>query len=45
MERVQQLLRHPAISTGIGTVFGYGLILAVLLIALFVVPYLIFTSL
>jgi len=36
---------HPAWLTGAGTVAGYGLILLVLFVALFVVPYLLFTLL
>lgn len=36
---------HPAWVTGIATAIGYGIILTVLFIALFVVPYLVFTLL
>jgi len=36
---------HPAWLTGAGTVAGYGVILLVLFVALFVVPYLLFTLL
>ena len=37
--------RHPAWSTGLGTVIAYGLILAVFTVVLFLVPYLVFTAL
>jgi hypothetical protein len=36
---------HPAWLTGVGTAVAYGLILLVLFVALFVVPYLVFTLL
>jgi hypothetical protein len=36
---------HPAWLTGVGTLVAYGLILVVLFVALFVVPYLLFTLL
>ena len=36
---------HPAWLTGVGTLVAYGLILMVLFVALFVVPYLLFTLL
>ncbi|WP_195892447.1 hypothetical protein [Halopiger goleimassiliensis] len=37
--------KHPAWASAVGTVVGYGLILAVLTLALFVVPWLIFAML
>ena len=36
---------HPAWTTGLATAFGYGIVLAVLFLALFVVPYLVFAAL
>jgi len=36
---------HPAWMTGLGTAVGYGLILVVLFVALFIVPFLVFTVL
>lgn len=35
-------LTHPAFLTGLGTVVGYGIILAVLTIIAFGLPYLVF---
>lgn len=37
-------LSHPAYLTGLATAIGYGIILTVLSIALFAIPYLIFLS-
>lgn len=34
---------HPAWLTGVGVVLGYGLILAVMFLVLFVLPYLLFS--
>jgi hypothetical protein len=36
---------HPAWTTGLATALGYVIVLAVLFLALFVVPYLVFTAL
>lgn len=36
---------HPALRTVIGTVFSYGLILVVMTLLIFVIPYLVFLSL
>ncbi|WP_186336487.1 hypothetical protein [Natrarchaeobaculum aegyptiacum] len=36
---------HPAWKAAVGTLVGYGLILVVLTLALFIVPWLIFASL
>jgi len=38
-------LTHPAWVTSIGTLVSYGLILALLTVAVFLVPYLIFAAL
>lgn len=38
-------LTHPAWITGFSTVFGYGLILVVLAITFFLLPYLVFLAL
>jgi hypothetical protein len=35
-------LDHPALWTAIGTIFSYGLILVVMTLLIFVIPYLIF---
>ncbi|MFC3957285.1 hypothetical protein [Halovivax cerinus] len=37
-----QRFDHPAWLTGVGTVVGYGIILAILTIVLFGLPYLVF---
>lgn len=42
MNDVRAWIRHPAIRTGVSTAIAYGIILAVLLIAVFLVPYAIF---
>ncbi|WP_185715505.1 hypothetical protein [Halocatena pleomorpha] len=34
---------HPSWLTAVGTLAGYGLVLLVLFVALFVLPYLLFT--
>lgn len=34
---------HPALRTAIGTIFSYGLILVVMTLLLFVVPFLLFS--
>ena len=36
---------HPAWKAAVGTVVGYGLILVVLTLAMFVLPWLVFTML
>lgn len=38
-------LDHPSWTTAVGTVVGFGLVLAALFVALFVVPYLVFVGL
>ncbi|WP_331236356.1 hypothetical protein [Natronorarus salvus] len=38
-------LDHPAFRTALGTGLGYGLILLVMFVALFLVPYAIFVAL
>ncbi len=45
MDSLPDAFDHPAWMTGVATVVGYGLILAVLFVALFVVPYLVFVAL
>jgi len=35
---------HPALRTAIGTIFGYGLILLVMTLLLFGIPYLVFAG-
>lgn len=35
---------HPAWVAGIATAIGYGIILAVMTVVLFVIPYLVFTQ-
>jgi hypothetical protein len=45
MATLPEQFDHPAWLTGIGTLLGYGIILVALFVALFVVPYLIFTLL
>ena len=37
-------LTHPAWQSGIGTVLGYGAILTILGLTLFLLPYLVFTA-
>ena len=39
MESLREVLAHPAWRSGIATLVGYGLILLVLTIALFLIPY------
>jgi len=34
---------HPALRTAIGTIFSYGLILIVMTLLLFIVPFLLFS--
>lgn len=36
-------ITHPAWLTAFGTLFGYGLILAVMTLTIFLIPYLFFT--
>jgi hypothetical protein len=45
MSPLPERFDHPAWLTGAGTVVGYGLILLVLFVALFAVPYLVFSVL
>lgn len=42
MVRPREFLAHPATRTGVATFVGYGLILALLTVALFLVPYALF---
>jgi hypothetical protein len=45
MTRLPDRFDHPAWLTGVGTLVGYGLILFVLFVAMFLVPYLVFAVL
>ena len=42
MDAVRGVLRHPAVTGGLGTIVGYGIILTILTIALVLIPYLAF---
>lgn len=45
MESVRELVDHPAIRTGVATAIGYGIILAILTIVIFLLPYALFSAL
>ena len=45
MTDIRSQLSHPAFRTAIGTVIAYGVILLVLTVILFLVPYAIFSVL
>ena len=42
MNDLKAFLTHPASKAGLGTAIGYGLILALLLVVVFLVPYVLF---
>ena len=45
MSTIRDWVAHPAIQTGVATAIGYGIILALLTVLIFLVPYAIFVGL